>query len=76
MANDGGTAFPVGTPHKADCIGQSLLEYYAGKALVGLLAGHDGPTCPWILDGTPEPVAKAAFDIAEAMVAEAAKRKS
>lgn len=47
--DDGGPAFaPNGSPHPTDptkaYYGMSLRDYFASQALVGMLAGPDGPT--------------------------------
>lgn len=54
-------AFPV--PGAA--LGMSLRDYFAGQALVGLLADGLGNNCP--------DVARGAYGVADAMMAERAK---
>jgi hypothetical protein len=48
--------------------GATLLDFYAGKALAGMLAAGELQSCPL------ETHASTAFDIAEAMMVERAKR--
>lgn len=62
-------AFPVTSDNYADKYceqGMSLRDYYAGKAMQGMLA--DLPKTCYGLDWTKN-VAKAAFEVADAMMA-------
>jgi hypothetical protein len=66
--NDGGSAFPCeqhetldGSWNQTFDPGMSLRDWFAGKALAGLLA--DPRT------GSPEQYARATYDIADAMLA-------
>lgn len=73
--NDGGPAFPgesqkrnsQGEWNEADWPGMSLLDHYAGEALKGFVSNFIGSL-------TPQQLAEKAFDQAEAMIAERAKR--
>jgi hypothetical protein len=48
-------------------IGLTIRQHYAGLAMQGLLAGHEGPERPW--EGTPEALAIRAVEIADALIA-------
>ena len=66
MRDDGGPAFPLEFPLEGVNEGMSLLDYFAGQALKGLLA-----------DGNqryPEILAESCYTYAAAMVAEKKKR--
>lgn len=75
--SDGGPAFPVtdkrqtaGSRYAQEFVyhpGMSLRDYFAGQALVGLLA------CSEIIIGDENKYAESAYKYADAMVAEAAK---
>lgn len=70
--NDGGPAFPV--PDLSGWDGMSLLDYFAGQALIGMLAseaGRDG-VCRRPSDGEyfDEACARGAYSFACAMLAE------
>ena len=65
--NTGRSAFPVPDSHHAK--GMTLLDWMAGQALVGLLACPAGSLCS-------EGNADAAYDYAEAMLAEKARREA
>ncbi len=65
---DGGPAFPV--PHdSAWCGGMTLRDWFAGQALSGLTANarYSGPTA--------KDVESLAYEIADAMIEEKAKRE-
>jgi hypothetical protein len=53
---------------------KELLKYYAGQALIGLLAADAGTygsnAEPWFVNNAEEPLAVKAFKIAQAMVKE------
>ena len=68
---DGGTAFPnMDKDQGLCCLGMSLRDYFAGQALMGILASGGG-----VKDGDGEPttnwdkVARASFNYAKAMIA-------
>lgn len=63
----GGTAFPQ-LRQFGSSPGMSLLDYFAGQALVGMMADPDE-------HGRPEDAAEAAYRFAEAMLRERAKRR-
>lgn len=69
-ANDGGPAFPVqelnadGTPY-ALTVGMSLRDYFAGQALVGLIAQSMGTAGA----SNPQHGAEYAYAMADAMLA-------
>lgn len=83
MTSDGGAAFPMPsgkeprvneTTHYNE--GMSLLDYFAGQALVGMLAyPGDAMSGSWHSNSNPATVAGAAFDYAKKMVAESLKRR-
>lgn len=52
--------------------GMTLRDYYAGQAMRGILSHSRDKSPPW----TPDEVAVDAFDQADAMIAEKAKRES
>lgn len=70
---DGGPALPPTHYPRANKSGMSLRDYFAGQALVGLphLCAHDT-----LLDGItfPQHVARNAYKIADAMIAERNKQ--
>ena len=64
---------------------QSLRDQYAGQALIGLLSQHETQECEsgardfgpvYTFAGDPAFISKRAFDLADAMVAEAKRRDS
>lgn len=60
---DGGPAFPsLETDTCLPLFGMSLRDYFAGQALVGILANGDAESCP--------DAAKGSYAIADAMLAE------
>lgn len=69
MANDGGSAFPFAAEygHPAACGGMSLRDYFAAKALAGLLAHASGED--------PNKAPAMAYKLADAMLAEREKGK-
>jgi len=74
MADRKDPAFPLNVKahdgsHSYTAPGVSMLEWYAGKALTGILADHR-------VDLSAGRLATTCFDIAEAMVAEAQKRNA
>lgn len=72
MKDTGGPAFPVVEIHPVHGsridLGMTLLDWFAGQALCGLLSDHT------IERVTPEGYAQSAYDYAEAMIAERMKR--
>lgn len=79
---DGGPAFPqisteIGQqyePHISSSGGISKLEWFAGQIIQGMAVGqYSTPNNPY---WAPEDMADAAYDLAEAMLAESEKRKS
>ena len=67
--NDGGPAFPripMSNEKPEDCKGMSLRDYFAGKALQGLLAGARSEKLSYL--------AEWAYNYADAMLAERKKR--
>ena len=71
---DGGPAYPVIGMQDTDSVGMSLRDYFAGKALAGMLAnkrfhifGYDGDTL------ADEQAAQNAYAFADAMLAKRAK---
>ncbi|MDX0180881.1 hypothetical protein GOC16_08455 [Sinorhizobium meliloti] len=58
--NNGGPAFPVMWEFAENETGMSLRDWFAGQALAGLYASHDG--------STRENMAAEAYDIADAMI--------
>ena len=66
QTNDGGPAFPCTTMH--DFKGMSLRDYFAGQALAGMQT--DGFTIPLMPS-----IAKRAYVIADAMLAERQKER-
>lgn len=48
--HNGGYAFPNKDDFRERCNGMTLRDYFAAKAMQGLLAGFDGPECPWVND--------------------------
>ncbi len=81
--NDGGPAFPVEGRAYGDALGgqlhhgMTLRDWFAGQALAGWLASYcDTPCHP--ADNSPDArlsVARASYDMADAMLAERAKGK-
>jgi len=67
-APDGGPAFAHGDPTHGGHPGMTLHEWYAGQALVGLMA--EGPH-----DCGPEGIAHDAYLLADAMMAERERRR-
>jgi hypothetical protein len=83
--NDGGPAFPRSAAYSPDCgtlagaEGMSLLDYFAGQAMAGMLANEsitngldaitdsDGEDVPWV-------IAMDAYDQAEEMLHERERR--
>ena len=59
--NDGGPAFPVGSGDMRDPVGMTLRDYFAAKAMQGLIVGVENPRTCYI--------AKAAYAMADAMLA-------
>jgi len=76
---DGRSAFPVfdsyreGTDYFARDYGMSQRDYFAGKALVGMLASFSG-IFAMLEAGEASRVAKAAFIFADAMMEEGGKQ--
>lgn len=74
-SNDGGSAFPMPLGNEQvdpSCAGMSLRDYFAGKAVNGILAGvlADGSTLD--ADGLRSS-AIAAYQVADAMISEREK---
>lgn len=61
---DGGPAFPAQPDADPAGWGMSLRDYFAGQALIGLTLHRD------MYGWTPEGVATAAYNLADAMLAE------
>ena len=59
--NDGGPAFPVGSGDMRDPVGMTLRDYFAAKAMQGLIAG--GST-------DRHQIAQAAYIVSDAMIKE------
>lgn len=72
--NDGGPAFPVPDGEAANLgyHGASLREWFAGQALAGVWAGRESDFVQ-IAAPTATDVAKSAYAIADAMLAQRAK---
>jgi hypothetical protein len=70
MSDTGGPAFPCSSDdgRHTPTFGMTMIEWYAGCALQGLLAYHAGLPAG--------EAAETAFTLATAMVAEAARRKA
>ncbi len=79
--NEGGQAFPSGNPTHGGDIGMTLRDYFAAKAVVGLLATHikneQDEQVPWLFsDLLPtwnhnhgrETLACLAYELADAML--------
>lgn len=62
----GGPAFPVTNDAKTDEAGMSMLEYYAGQALIGLLSNPNRA-------GSYTDICQQAFQFGEEMVRESRK---
>lgn len=62
---DGGPAFPVGSGDMRDPIGMTLRDYFAAKAMQGLLAQSLGTA----LESDPILGAQYAYRVADAMLA-------
>ena len=62
--NDGGQAFPLKEPLTSDCLGMSLRDYFAAKAMQSYLSDFE---CSWDVDGL-QVVADAAYRAADAML--------
>lgn len=73
--DDGGEAFPaaIAVGPAGDVYpgiaGMSRREYFAAAALTGICANSYTPWSPNIADITDEQIAKAAFDLADALIA-------
>jgi hypothetical protein len=68
--NDGGPAFPTPESHGDDFEGMSLRDYFAAKAIAGILSN---PNITWSDMQTERVLASHAWKIADAMLAEKAK---
>lgn len=83
MDKTGGPAFPLPCQEDIDCAGRAksgyggmtLRDYFAAKALQGLLANGNGPYAPWIADEPCSPVTEKAYEIADAMLAARSKEE-
>lgn len=76
--NEGGQAFPShpilyssADAHQAQ--GMSLRDWFAGQALAGICANGHTPWSPNVADIEDAEVARAAYDLADAMLAARAK---
>lgn len=68
-----GPAFPVHeTPDSTDSPGMTLRDYFAAKAMQGFLAHHESDYAPLIDEKVPM-LAREAYRLADAMLAERAK---
>lgn len=71
MKNTGGPAYPLSDiPGNYFAPGMTILDYFAGQALAGMLARDQSMNMPIWID------AEVAYDYAEAMIAEKAKREA
>lgn len=64
--NDGGPAFPLKAPLTIDCLGMSLRDYFAAKALCGMEITAEG-TMGSSFFYSPSALATRAYAIADAM---------
>ena len=71
MTDDGGPAFPISDTRLVPEAGMSLRDYFAGKALEGLLSSADFGTAT--VRTTFEHYSACAYHHADAMLAERAK---
>jgi hypothetical protein len=62
ILGDGDPAFPQKEPMTSDCHGMSLRDYFAAKALQGMLA------CPVQPQSGPDMYARDAYALADAML--------
>ena len=69
--NTGGPAFPVGSGDMRDPTGMTLRDYFAAKAMQGLIASPRGT--PNGADATDTYYAEMAYIMADAMLAEREK---
>lgn len=60
----GGTAFPIKEPLNIDCLGMTLRDYFAAKAMQAYLSD---PTCSFADDGL-EAASSVAYRVADAML--------
>lgn len=77
--DDGGPAFPIAYQHtdplnrevrSQEWQGMTLLDYFAGQAPIGILGSRHG----FLIDTGTSSAAPWAYDVAEAMLAERARR--
>ena len=79
MSKDGGAAFPGEGPFVNEAgrrepqLGMTLRDWFAGQALVGILASHPMPEHPQYWDWLSG-IAVTPYRIADAMLAEREKR--
>jgi len=72
--HNGGPAFPIGSGDMRDPTGMTLRDYFAAKAMQGLLANSGGPIQANHSQGwnytncTPEDVARTSYAMADAML--------
>lgn len=73
--NDGGQAFPARWPNEwRQTSGEiSLRDYFAGQALVGMIANVSSSVCPQPGDNDAQAFARSAYIVADAMLAEREK---
>jgi len=70
LKGTGGPAFPIGIPEaKIVYTGMTLRDYFAAKAMQGLIAGTVTPETVW----SPEDLAKSSYMMAYAMLKERLK---
>ena len=67
--DDGGPAFPQKEPLTSDHHGMSLLDYFAGQALAGLVAANEDIANDGAM-ASPDDVARDAYEYAAEMLAE------
>lgn len=75
LEGDGGQAFPHGDMVHGGCTGMTLRDYFAAKAMQGLILNEaeDGTIGS---DNVEPALAKLSYQIADAMLAERAKGQS
>lgn len=63
-------AFPMGNPEQGGYDGMTLRDWFAGQTLAGLMSNQNIPFAADYAECEPEQIAKAVFDIADAMLAQ------
>lgn len=68
--NTGGAAFPIIGTENTNYVheGMTLRDYFAAKAMQGLMSAHDN-TGIWMATGISDEVAKNSYEVADAMLA-------